>query len=141
VIEEVRELSRGLHPMLLARGGLAPSLTSLARRSPIPVDLHVDLPERPPQAVEIALYFVVSEALTNAARHSGASRVSVWVAVDGSWLHASIADDGHGGAERAAGSGLAGLADRVVALGGRFALDSPHDGGTRIDVDLPLRPR
>src|SRR5262249_10883297 len=147
VLEDVRELSRGLHPPLLSRAGLLPPLRALARRSPIPVEIDVDLRERPPASVETALYYVVSEALTNAIRHSHAETISVTVetdhggvpfgiGLDGSRtvtnVYATVVDDGVGGAELAEGSGLIGLADRVDALGGRFALESPAGSGTRI---------
>jgi signal transduction histidine kinase len=153
VLEDLRELSRGLHPPLLSRRGLRSSLRALARDSPIPVELEIDLPDRPPAPLEIAVYYVVSEALTNAIKHSQASVISVTieaahagepfgVALDGRSggvkLHATIADDGVGGADASAGSGLTGLADRVEALGGRFALDTPSGGGTRISIELPL---
>ncbi len=153
VLEDVRELSRGLHPPLLSRGGLRPSLSALARRSPIPVDIDIELHERPPAAIETALYYVVSEALTNAIKHSHASAISVTVETDHAGvpfaigldgrrgivtLQATIADDGVGGAEATVGSGLAGLVDRIDALGGRLELDSPPGRGTRISVVLPL---
>jgi signal transduction histidine kinase len=143
VLEDVRELSRGLHPPMLARRGLLASLRALARRSPLPVQLEVDLPERPPAAVETALYHVVVEALANAARHARASQVSVTVAMDegpGASLHARITDDGVGGARIVGGAGLAGIADRIDALGGRLELESPPDAGTRISILLPLVP-
>jgi PAS domain S-box-containing protein len=138
VLEDVRELSRGLHPGLLSKRGLEPSLRALARRSPIKVDLDVEVETRPAEAIETAVYYVASEALTNAAKHSQASRISVAVATVGNMLRATIDDDGIGGAEASAGSGLVGLIDRVEALGGRFALDSPVSKGTRISIDLPL---
>jgi PAS domain S-box-containing protein len=138
VLESVRELSRGLHPALLSQGGLGPSLRALARRSPIKVDLKVDVERRPPESVETAVYYVVSEALTNAAKHSGASQLSVTVATAGEVLRVSIADDGIGGAEASGGSGLVGLIDRVEALGGSFELASPVNDGTRISIELPL---
>jgi signal transduction histidine kinase len=140
VLDDVRELSRGLHPAQLARGGLGPSLRALARRSPIPVEVAVDVDERPPPPVETAVYYVVSEALTNAIRYSGASAISVTVGRDGEWLRVTIADNGSGGAEAGAGpgSGLLGLSDRVEALGGRFSLLSPSGSGTRISVELPV---
>ena len=140
VLEDLRELSRGLHPPLLSRRGLRSSLRALARDSPIPVELEIDLPERPPAPLEIAVYYVVSEALTNAIKHSQASAISITIETDhaggpfgvgldgrsrGVKLHATIADDGVGGADASVGSGLTGLADRVEALGGRFALDTP----------------
>jgi signal transduction histidine kinase len=156
VLEDLRELSRGLHPPLLSRRGLRPSLRALARDSPIPVELEIDLPERPSAPVETAVYYVVSEALTNAIKHSQASVVSITIEADhagepfgvgldggggGVKLHATIADDGVGGADASVGSGLTGLADRVEALGGRFALDTPSGGGTRIAIELPLEIR
>jgi signal transduction histidine kinase len=138
VLEEVRVLSQGLHPALLSRAGLGPSLKALARRSPIPVDVSVEVSERPPPSIETAVYYVVSEAIANAIKHSEASRISVTVAGDPFDLRASVADDGVGGAELGTGSGLIGLADRVEALGGRVALESPVGGGTTISVELPL---
>jgi signal transduction histidine kinase len=156
VLEDLRELSRGLHPPLLARRGLRSSLRALARNSPIPVELEIDLPERPPAPIEIAIYYVVSEALTNAIKHSQASAISITVETDhasgpagadldgrsrGFKLHATIADNGVGGADASSGSGLTGLTDRVEALGGRLALDTPSGGGTRISIELPLEKR
>jgi signal transduction histidine kinase len=138
VIEEVQELSRGVHPAQLAIGGLRPSLRALARRSPIPVDVSVDVPERPPASVETAVYYVVSEALANAIKHSRATSVSVTVVGDSRSVRATVADDGLGGAETGAGSGLTGLSDRVDALAGAFSLVSPRGGGTTITVDLPV---
>jgi PAS domain S-box-containing protein len=138
VLEDVRELSRGLHPGLLSKRGLEPSLRALARKSPIKVDLDVEVETRPAEAIETAVYYVASEALTNAAKHSQASRISVAVATIGNMLRATIDDDGIGGAEASAGSGLVGLIDRVEALGGRFALDSPVSKGTTISIELPL---
>jgi PAS domain S-box-containing protein len=138
VLEDVRELSRGLHPALLSRGGLRPSLSALARKSPIKVDLQLDTDKRPAEPIETAVYYVVSEALTNAAKHSHATKISVAVATAGELLRATVEDDGAGGAEASAGSGLVGLIDRVEALGGRFTLDSPVNEGTRISIELPL---
>jgi len=140
VLGEVRELSRGLHPGLLTRQGLGPSLRALARKSSLPVSLEIDLPERPPEPVETATYFVVSEALTNAVKYAQASYLTVSISVDESHLRATIADDGVGGAEpgAGAGSGLIGLLDRVNALSGRFELESPRGRGTTISIELPL---
>jgi signal transduction histidine kinase len=138
VIEEVQELSRGVHPAQLAAGGLRPSLRALARRSPIPVDVSVDVPERPPASVETALYYVVSEALANAIKHSQATLVSVTVVGDPRSIRATVADTGVGGAEIGAGSGLTGVSDRVDALAGRLNIVSPRGGGTTISVDLPV---
>jgi signal transduction histidine kinase len=139
ILADLRELSHGLHPPLLSRLGLGPSLQALARRSPIPVQLDVDLPERPAASLETAVYYVVSEALTNAIKHSHASEISVTI-TNGEILRASIVDDGVGHADPGDGSGLTGLEDRVDALGGRFALDSPPRGGTRISIELPVEP-
>jgi signal transduction histidine kinase len=128
VLEEVREVAQGLHPAHLALGGLGSSLYALAARSPIEVALDVDIDTRPPAPIETAVYYVISEALANATKHSGASRISVTVASDETALRATIADDGSGGAAAGIGSGLIGLNDRVEALGGRFALSAR--GGT-----------
>jgi signal transduction histidine kinase len=138
VLEEVREVSRGLHPPQLSRSGLRAALRALARRSPIPVDLEVDLDERPPAPVEAAVYYVVAEAMANAIKHSGASKLSVAVTRTNTLLRASITDDGVGGAISGAGSGLVGLRDRVEAVGGRMFLDSPRDRGTTISIELPV---
>jgi signal transduction histidine kinase len=139
ILEDLRELSHGLHPPLLSRAGLRPSLEALARRSPIPVQLDVDLPERPPTAVETAIYYLVSEALANAIKHSHASAITVTIAGDPrATVHAAIADDGVGGAEPSGGSGLIGLTDRVEALGGTISITSPPRGGTTLSVRLPI---
>jgi signal transduction histidine kinase len=139
ILQDLRELSHGLHPPLLSRLGLGPSVQALARRSPIPVHLDVELQGRPPATLETAMYYVVSEAVTNAIKHSHASEI--WVVISGDdELRASISDDGVGGADPDSGSGLVGLRDRVDALGGRFALDSPLHGGTKLTIELPTRP-
>jgi len=138
VLEEIRVFSQGLHPALLARSGLGPSLRALGRRSPIPVKLHVAGGPRLPEPVETAVYYVVSEALANAAKHSQAAEVSVAVVLDSARVRATVADDGVGGAALARGSGLIGLVDRVEAQGGRFALESPAGRGTTISIELPL---
>jgi PAS domain S-box-containing protein len=138
VLEDVRELSRGLHPGLLSQAGLGSSLRALARNSPVPVNLDVSVAERPAESIEIAVYYVVSEALANVAKHAQASEIAVTVNSSGGKVGATIEDDGIGGAEASAGSGLVGLIDRVEALGGRFALESPPGVGTRISVELPL---
>jgi signal transduction histidine kinase len=139
ILVDLRELSHGLHPQLLSRLGLGPSLQALARRSPIPVHLDVDLTERLPASLETAVYYVIAEALTNAIKHSDASEISIAITT-GEKLRASIADDGIGNADPGSGSGLTGLLDRVDALGGRFDLDSPPQGGTRISIELPVEP-
>lgn len=138
VLEEIRVFSQGLHPALLSRAGLSPSLRELARRSPIPVSLDVAAGPRFPEPVETAVYYVVSEALANAAKYSRAAEVSVTVASDASGVRATVADDGVGGAAFGRSSGLTGLVDRVEALGGRFTLESPAGRGTTISIELPL---
>jgi PAS domain S-box-containing protein len=138
VLEDVRELSHGLHPALLSQAGLGPSLRALARTSPIPVKLDVAVSERPSESTETAVYYVISEALANVAKHASASEISVVVTTSRSEIRVLIEDDGSGGAEVSAGSGLIGLIDRIEALGGRFALDSPPGQGTRISIEMPL---
>jgi signal transduction histidine kinase len=140
-VEELQEISRGIHPAILSRGGLAPSLRTLARRSAIPVELQVDVDRRLPERIEAAAYYVVSEALTNAAKHSHASTVQVDVEAGDGGLGVSIRDDGVGGAAPGQGSGLLGLKDRVDALGGEIELDSPSGGGTSLRVRIPTSPR
>ncbi len=136
--EELRELARGIHPSILARDGLQPALKALARRSVIPVELDVRAAGRLPEPVETAAYYVVSEALTNAAKHAHASRVIVEADVSGDLLRVAVRDDGAGGADFTRGSGLVGLKDRVEALGGRIQLDSPRGAGTSLKAQLPL---
>jgi signal transduction histidine kinase len=138
VLDELREISRGIHPAILSRGGLAPALKALARRSPVPVELDLSVDQRLPDPVEVAAYYVVSEALTNAAKHADASLARVVIATSTGALRLSIRDDGVGGADPARGSGLIGLKDRVEAVGGTFRIDSPTDVGTSLFVDLPL---
>jgi signal transduction histidine kinase len=137
-LDELREIARGIHPAILADGGLRPALRALARRSPIPVRLDVRLEARPPEQVEVSAYYVVAEALTNAARHARASAVRVEADVAGHALRIAISDDGAGGASFTGGTGLAGLKDRVEALGGGIFLDSPAGAGTSLRVELPL---
>ncbi len=138
VLEEIRVFSQGLHPALLSRSGLGPSLRALGRRSPIPVTIDIVKGLRLPAPVEIAVYYVVSEALANAAKHPRATEVRVSLTSDETLVRASVADDGVGGATLATGSGLIGLVDRVEALGGRLALDSLPGRGTTISIELPL---
>jgi signal transduction histidine kinase len=140
VLDELREISSGIHPAILSEGGLAPALKTLARRSPIPVLLDVHVDARLPESVEVAAYYVVSEMLTNAAKHAHASSVHVQVAGADGVLHVSVRDDGVGGADPARGSGLVGLRDRVEALGGTVEVESPRDAGTAIEVALPFDP-
>ena len=138
VLEELRELSRGLHPAILSKGGLGPALRTLARRSAVPVKVHVDTESRYPQTVEVAAYYVVSEALTNATKHAAASLVEVVVEEQDSALRLCVSDDGAGGADPRRGSGLVGLRDRIDALGGSIVLTSPVGHGTVIRVSLPI---
>jgi signal transduction histidine kinase len=138
VLDELREIALGIHPAILSEGGLAPALKTLARRSPIPVALEVCVEGRLSDSVEVAAYYVVSEMLTNAAKHAQASTVHVDVRGADGFLQVSVRDDGVGGADPARGSGLVGLRDRVEALGGTMAVQSPKDGGTAIEVALPL---
>jgi signal transduction histidine kinase len=137
-LDDVREISRGIHPAILSEGGLGPALRTLARRAAIVVELDMDTVGRLPEPIEVAAYYVVSEMLTNVTKHAKASVVHVDVeAVDGA-LRVSVRDDGVGGADPARGSGLVGLKDRVEALGGRISVRSPSGEGTVVDVELPL---
>jgi signal transduction histidine kinase len=137
-LDDLRDLSRGIHPAILSEGGLAPALKALAHRSVVPVELDVDVPSRLPEPIEVAAYYVVSEALANAAKHAHASVVHVALAVRDGSVHLSVRDDGVGGAVRGGGSGLVGLTDRVEALGGSLDLVSPAGQGTALSADLPL---
>jgi signal transduction histidine kinase len=141
VLDDLREIARGIHPAILAEGGLGPALNALARRSAVPVevDLRTAPHARLPQQVEVAAYYVVAEALTNAAKHAGASTVVVRAEADDSVLRLSIRDDGNGGADPTAGSGLIGLRDRVEAIAGTLVIESTVGSGTTLLVELPLR--
>lgn len=134
---ELRELARGLHPTVLTEQGLGAALEALADRSPVPVKLSVSLDDRLPREIETTTYFLVSEALTNTARHADARLVTVCVAKVRAGLEVVVADDGCGGAIRSDGGGLQGAADRLAALGARLQLDSPVGGGTRLTTVLP----
>jgi signal transduction histidine kinase len=136
-IREVRDLARGLHPTILTERGLAAAVEVLAERTPIPVHASV-LDERLPAEIEAAAYFVIAEALTNAARHAQATSVDLEAAVVNASLTISVADDGRGGADATAGSGLQGLVDRVAAVGGRLTVESPPGGGTVVRATIPL---
>jgi len=138
-VEELQELSRGIHPAILSDAGLGPALEALALRSPIPVQLEVRTKERYPEPVEVAAYFVASESLANAAKHSRASRIDVALAIDTERLLLSVRDDGIGGADPGRGSGLVGLRDRVEALGGSLEITSKPFGGTSLVAALPIR--
>jgi GAF domain-containing protein len=138
VLEELREIARGIHPAILTEGGLPPALRALARRSAVPVSLDINVAERLPEPVEIAAYYAISEALTNTAKHAHASAAQVEVAARDADLRICIRDDGRGGADFAGGSGLAGIKDRMEALGGRIWLHSPPGAGTAVQIVMPL---
>jgi signal transduction histidine kinase len=139
VLDELREISRGIHPAILSEGGLAPALKTLAGRSPIPVALDVRVEGRLPDGVEVCAYYVVSEMLTNAAKHAQASAVQIDVGRADGVLHLLVRDDGVGGADAARGSGLVGLRDRVEALGGTIVFQSAKGAGTAAEVLLPFK--
>ncbi|MFL6218514.1 MAG: CHASE3 domain-containing protein [Actinomycetes bacterium] len=138
-LTELQELSRGIHPAILSEGGLGPALRALARRSAVPVELDLELDTtRLPASIEVAAYYVVSEALTNAAKHAKASVVDVHARAGDGLLRLVVRDDGVGGATVAHGSGLIGLSDRVQALGGTITVRSPAGEGTTLEIDLPV---
>jgi signal transduction histidine kinase len=139
VSTELQEISRGIHPAILSKGGLGPAVKTLARRSAVPVELDINVDRRMPESVEVAAYYVVAEALTNAAKHAQASHVKVSAVADDDELGLCISDDGIGGAVAGAGSGLIGLKDRVEALAGRLGVSSPAGSGTTLTVVIPLR--
>jgi signal transduction histidine kinase len=134
---ELRDLARGIAPPVLADRGLAAAVEALGTRAPIPVTVDARLSRRPAPVVESAAYFVVAESLTNVAKHAPQASAAVTLRLDGDTLDVVVADDGPGGADVAAGSGLEGLRRRVAALDGRFEVASPADSGTRIEVRLP----
>jgi GAF domain-containing protein len=138
VSDELREVSRGIHPTILTEAGLGPALRALARRSDVPVDLDVSLAERLPAPVEAAAYYIASEALTNVAKHSRANVVRLIAAHDNGFLTLEVLDDGVGGVDAGRGSGILGLTDRVEALGGTISIISPPRGGTKLSVCLPI---
>ena len=138
VIDELREISRGIHPAILSERGLEPALRALCRRSAVPVELDLDAERRLPEPVESAAYYVVSEALTNAAKHAHASVVNVELDTRDTILQLAIRDDGIGGADLSRGSGLVGLSDRIEALGGTLQVTSPVGTGTRLQIEVPL---
>jgi signal transduction histidine kinase len=137
VLEELREISRGIHPAILSRGGLERALRALARRSAVPVKLDLRVERRLPAHVEVAAYYVVSEALTNAAKHAHASVVHVELDAHDATLRLAIRDDGIGGADPGQGSGLVGLSDRIEALGGTLEVKSPTGSGTTLLIEIP----
>jgi signal transduction histidine kinase len=138
VIDELREICRGIHPAILSSAGLRPALHALGRRSAVPVEMDVRIDGRLPEPVEVGAYYVVSEMLTNAAKHAHASVVEVEVKASGGTLWVRVRDDGVGGADPLGGSGLVGLKDRIEALGGSFSMRSPAGGGTTVSCELPV---
>jgi signal transduction histidine kinase len=139
-LEELREFARGIHPAILAVGGLGAALEALARRSPVPVTLDVRTHERLPERLEVTAYYVISEALANAAKYAEASAVHIDIAKAGELITLTVRDDGIGGADPARGSGLVGLGDRVAAVGGKLQVRSHPGAGTTLVVELPVTP-
>jgi signal transduction histidine kinase len=138
-LQELRELARGLHPAALSEHGLEPALEAVSARAPFPVEISGVPEQRLPAPVEAAIYYVVSESLTNAAKHGAASSATVAVSCADDSVTVEIADNGSGGASLDAGSGLRGLVDRVEALGGELTVSSPRGAGTLVRAELPLR--
>jgi signal transduction histidine kinase len=138
ISRELQEIARGIPPATLANGGLATAIKELARRSTIPAHLEVAITTRLPEPIEVATYYLVAEALSNTAKHAHASTVHVQLDADDRVLRVAVRDDGRGGADLGIGSGLAGLNDRVAALGGRLWLDSPPGAGTILRSEIPL---
>jgi signal transduction histidine kinase len=138
VSDQVREISHGIHPAVLSSAGLQSALRALGRRSAVPVDINVRIDGRLPEPVEVGAYYVVSEMITNAAKHANASVVAVDAEASGDTLRLRVRDDGIGGADPLRGSGLTGLKDRIEALGGIFSLHSPEGGGTVVSCELPV---
>ncbi|GAA2358048.1 hypothetical protein GCM10010170_051510 [Dactylosporangium salmoneum] len=138
VLHDLQELSRGIHPAILSKGGLGAAVKALARRSPTPVDLALAVERRLPEQVEVGAYYVVSEALTNTAKHAEASLVRVGLETADGRLRILVQDDGIGGASVSRGSGLVGLRDRVATLGGKLEISSPVGHGTALLVEIPI---
>jgi signal transduction histidine kinase len=138
VLEELREISRGIHPALLSKAGLNSALKALGRRAAVPVEFDLRFDQRLPVPVEVAAYYVVSEALTNTAKHANASVVNIELEVRDGFLFMAIRDDGVGGADPSLGSGLIGLTDRLEALGGRLEVSSVRSRGTSLMVEIPI---
>jgi PAS domain S-box-containing protein len=137
-LSELRELARGIHPAVLTDRGLAPAVDALANRAPVPIEVREIPDDRLPEAVETAAYYLIAEAVTNVAKYADATHVAVSVRPENGHLVVRVSDDGVGGADPAAGTGLRGLSDRVEALHGRLHVDSPPDGGTHISAEIPL---
>ncbi|MCW2542302.1 MAG: histidine kinase [Frankiales bacterium] len=139
VFDELREIAHGIHPAILSEGGLGPALRALCRRSVLPVELELQTKQRLPESVEVAAYYVVSEALTNAAKYAHASVVNIALHAQDTGLRLAIRDDGIGGADRSRGAGLVGLSDRINALGGTLQLTSPAGNGTTLLIEIPVQ--
>jgi signal transduction histidine kinase len=137
-LAELRNLARGVYPSVLADGGLAAALTSLAERTPLPIEITDTTTERPPARIELAAYFIAAEAVANACKHAEASHVEIHLRLDHSALRLAIRDDGRGGARVTADGGLSGLLDRAIALGGNLTVDSPPGAGTALALTLPF---
>ena len=138
VTTELQEISRGIHPAVLSQGGLAPALRALGNRSTIPATVEVAIEGPVPEPVEVGAYYVVAEALTNAAKHSHATEIIVSAHDEDANLYLSVADNGIGGADVGRGSGLVGLNDRVEALGGMMTISSTPGSGTSLNVTIPV---
>ncbi|REE98574.1 sensor histidine kinase [Thermomonospora umbrina] len=136
-ISELRDLARGIYPAILTDRGLDPSISGLAARAPVPVLVEVDLPERPPAAVESIAYFIVAESLANIAKYARATQATVRVTRETHWVVVEITDNGVGGATAQPGGGLSGLADRAATIDGILTVNSPFGGPTVIRADLP----
>jgi signal transduction histidine kinase len=137
-LDELREIAQGIHPAILVQGGLGPAIRMLGRRCPVAVEVELEVASRLAEQVEVATYYVVAEALTNAAKHAEASLIRVTGTVRDGVLRVNVRDDGRGGASPAGGSGLVGITDRVEALGGTLVLSSPPGAGTSVELTLPL---
>jgi signal transduction histidine kinase len=138
VIDDLREISRGIHPAILSKAGLRPALRALGRRSVVPVELDVRVDGRFSEPVEVGIYYVVSEMLANAEKHARASVVEVSAEAADGMLRVRVRDDGIGGADPVRGSGLLGLKDRIEALGGTFSVHSPVGRGTTVTCEVPV---
>ena len=139
-VRELRDIARGIHPAVLSGHGLTVALESVAARTGMPLELHVDGVPRLPESVEVAAYYVVCECLTNTGKHAGGGSAMVDVRLVGGTLLVEVRDDGVGGADPARGSGLRGLADRVEALDGRLRVETPPGGGTQVRAEIPIGP-
>jgi signal transduction histidine kinase len=138
VLEGLQQISRGIHPAILSKGGLGPALNALSRRSAVRVELDLRTEKRLPARIEVAAYYVASEALANAAKHASASVVTIELDARDAMVRLQISDDGIGGADPTNGSGLTGLRDRVEALGGTLEVTSPAGVGTRLLIEIPV---